>query len=108
MKAKHLLFFLVIIFSISFSSCKKEHQYQANATLTGYDPRECVCCGGLKIVIENHKPPSGTDFYLVEKMPDDFKIGDPPIFPIAVKIDYQVDTAHCFGNWVIINRIARR
>lgn len=105
---KKYFFILVFLFSMVFFGCKKGHSFESNATLIGYDMRECPCCGGLEITIDNVKPPDGWSFFLVNELPPDFKLGDNPHFPIKVSIDYSIDTIHCFKNMVNISRIQRR
>lgn len=99
-------FILFILFSLA--SCKKYLPIESNASLIGYDMRECPCCGGVEITIQNVEPPDGRAFFLVNELPPDFKSGDDPHFPVPVKIVYSIDTAHCFKNLVNISEIKRR
>ena len=80
----------------------------SNAEIIGYDARMCACCGGTEITIDNVQNPNGTSYFLIGKLPSNFTIPDNSKFPIAVKLDWIIDTAHCFGNYVDISRIARR
>jgi hypothetical protein len=93
-----------IIFGNCF--CKKDQPYQATAHVIGYDVRECACCGGLEIAIDNVNNPNGDGFFLIGKIPPSFKLGDNPKFPVSVKIDYSIDKVRCFGNDVDITRIS--
>jgi hypothetical protein len=79
-----------------------------NAEIVGLDYRLCPCCGGIEITIDNVQNPNGNSYFLVGSYPPNFVLGDNPTFPISVKIDWKVDTIHCFGNYVQITRIARR
>ena len=79
-----------------------------NAEIIGVDMRYCLCCGGYEITIVNAPAPNGSDFFLISKLPSNFQLPENPNFPIAVKIDWQKDTARCFGNFVNITRIAYR
>ena len=100
-------FVLAILILINFS-CKKIPHYQSNGEIIGYDARMCVCCGGTEITINNVQNPNGNDFFLIASKPSDFIIGSDENFPIAVTLDWKIDSAHCFGNYIDITRIARR
>ena len=80
----------------------------SNAEIIGYDVKKCACCGGTEITIDNTANPNGNAYFLVGQLPVDFTLGNNPKFPLAVKIDWKIDTAHCAGNFVDITRIARR
>jgi hypothetical protein len=104
-----LSFFGITIFILISFSCKKECTCgMSNAEIIGYDYRECVCCGGLELVIDNVTPPQGSQFFIISEIPSSYQIGNNPQFPIAVKIDYNIDTTFCDGNFVKITRIANR
>jgi len=79
-----------------------------NAQIIGWDLRMCPCCGGIEITIDNVPNPNGGSFFLTGHLPSNFNIGNNPKFPIAVKIDWNIDTAHCFGNYITISKISRR
>ena len=80
----------------------------SNAEITGFDYRMCPCCGGTEIIIDNIPNPNGNSSFLIGSLPSNFTIGDNPKFPIPVKIDWEIDTLRCFGNYVNILRIVRR
>ncbi|HEY5407082.1 MAG TPA: hypothetical protein VIJ92_08340 [Ginsengibacter sp.] len=103
-------FITLTILILTIFSCKKEKdgQYMNNAEIIGYDARMCVCCGGTEITIDNIQNPNGNSYFLIGNLPSNFTIGDNEKFPIAVKLDWIIDTAHCFGNYIDITRIARR
>ena len=100
----------LIVAIFTMVSCRKEAPYESNAELIGYDPKMCPtpCCGGLQITIDNTTNPDGTHFFLVYKLPNDFVLGNNPKFPVAVKIDYTIDSTHCGSGYVDISRIAKR
>ena len=93
---------------LTIFSCKKGESYMNNAEIIGYDARMCVCCGGTEITIDNVQNPNGNGYFLIGNLPSNFTLGDNPKFPIAVKLDWKIDIAHCFGNYIDITRIARR
>jgi len=102
---------LLVIFTITaltISSCKKDEPYKSDAELIGFDNAMCPCCGGIKITIDNVPNPNGNTCFLVGQLPANFILGANSKFPITVKVDWKIDTAHCFGNYIGIIRIARR
>lgn len=101
-------FIILTILILTIFSCKKEDQYMNNAQIIGYDAKMCVCCGGTEITIDNVQNSNGNTYFLIGDLPLNFTIGDNPKFPIAVKLDWKINTAHCFGNYINITRIARR
>jgi len=103
-----LLVFVVAATIFTTLSCRKDNPYMSNAEITGWDLRLCVCCGGITVTIDNVPNPNGYAFFLTGDLPAGFSLGDHPQFPIAVKIDWAIDTAHCSGKYIIISRIKRR
>ena len=102
---------LMLMLAISaIISCKKDDQcqYMNNAQIIGYDLRLCACCGGYQVTIDNVPNPNGNSFFLVSEFPSGFSVGDNPIYPILIKIDWEVDTSKCFGNYIKISKIAKR
>ncbi|MEO6221500.1 MAG: hypothetical protein ABIO81_13790 [Ginsengibacter sp.] len=111
MRLKRLIFILVAISAIialANISCKKEKPYMNNAEIIGADLRLCPCCGGHKITIDNVLNPNNFSYFLVAQLPAGFDLGDNPKYPIVVKIDWDIDTLHCYGNFINISRIARK
>ena len=103
-----VLFFMFTGTMLTILSCKKEVPFISNASITGIDLRTCVCCGGAVIKINKVPNPNGGDFFLIGNTPANFNLGNNPIFPIEVNIDWKIDTAKCFGNYINITRIERQ
>ena len=101
-------FRVLIALTLAITGCKKEAPYMSNAEITGFDYKMCLCCGGIEITIDNAPNPNGNTYFLIDQLPTNFTLGNNPKFPIAVTVDWKIDTAHCFGNYVDITRIARR
>jgi hypothetical protein len=101
-------FTTLTVLILTIFSCKKDEQYRSNAEIIGYDAKTCPCCGGTEIIIDNVQNTNGNAYFLVDKFPSNFTIGDNPKFPIAVKVDWKIDTLHCFRNYLDITRIERR
>ena len=76
--------------------------------IIGFDAKMCPCCGGTEITIDNFKNPNGYGYFLIGSLPSNFIIGDNSKFPIAVSLDWKLDTTHCSGNFIEITRIVRR
>lgn len=101
--------FILLLFTTALS-CKKqsECQYMNNAEIIGYDYRACVCCGGYQVKIDSVPNPNGNPFFLATEFPPGFSVGDNPTYPIAIKLDWLINTSGCYGNYIKILRIARR
>lgn len=106
-KQSSLIVGLLILMTLVVPACKKDDTYMNNAVIIGEDLRLCVCCGGLVIKIENVQNP-GAGFFLTGLLPQNFNLGDNPKYPIPVKIDWKIDSIRCYGNYIVISRIARR
>jgi hypothetical protein len=102
------LYVIVVALTSTIFCCKKELPYKSNAEIIGWDAKTCPCCGGAEIVIDSVQTPNGNPYFLTRSLPASFSLGENPKFPIPVKIDWKIDTLHCFGNYVDILRIARR
>jgi hypothetical protein len=108
---RYILFTLVIVIgflSYSSYSCKKDEKASSNAQILGFDQRLCPCCGGWIISIDNTLTPNGDSTFLAEDFPTGFEVGDTPVFPIPVMIEWKIDTARCNGTFVNISKIERR
>ena len=107
-KSATVLFAILTVMAFTILSCKKDEPYMSNAKIIGFDLKLCPCCGGHEVTIDNFSNPNGYPYFLAEQLPAGFNLGDNPKFPIAVKIDWKTNTAQCFGNYIVITRIARR
>jgi hypothetical protein len=89
---------LIIFYCILFSSCQ-EDDFKSSGIITGYDIRECICCGGFFIDIEN-------ETYRFYEVPQNSRLNlDNPSFPIYVKLDWTKDPNACLGDEIIVLRI---
>jgi hypothetical protein len=93
---------LVLLITFTLISCKKDPPTEYNGTLTGYDMRECACCGGIFIEIdksiyrfENLPPNSGIDLTV-------------DTFPINVVVEWHKKSPQCMGDEIIIDKIRKR
>jgi hypothetical protein len=93
-----LFTFLLVIASCSMG----EDEFRSNGTITGYDTRECVCCGGYFIDIDKAT-------YRFFDLPRNSNIDlDSATFPIYVKLDWAIDPNACLGDEIIVSRIEKR
>lgn len=76
--------------------------------IIGEDYATCACCGGTKITIDHFQNPNGNGYFLVGSFPSNFTISNNAKFPIAVTLDWENDSTRCFGNYIVVTRIARR
>jgi hypothetical protein len=97
------IIFIGVILLLCFSSCSEDgSEFMSNGTITGIDFRECVCCGGYFIEINDstyrfYTMPSGSDVPL-----------ENPVFPIYVKLDWAKADTVCLGDEIKVLRIEKR
>jgi hypothetical protein len=100
--------FLMSIILIMFTTCDKEEQYMGEGVITGYDPRDCVCCGGLLINLNSSSTELFTDStFQVDLVPTDFIIDTNTIFPMFIKLDYSRNNKLC-GKTIDILKFERK
>lgn len=103
--------FLILAFLSVFliAACKKDNDCGIGdkATITGYDMRKCMCCGGYMIEFDNQRYSVYKDFYLTAGFPDNFDISIDSKFPIRVRIVWQVDETYCDGKFIKIKSIRK-
>jgi len=100
---KRIIHTLILIFLITIASCSTEDDlFRSTGKITGIDVRECACCGGYFIEIENV-------VYRFYNLPDNSKLNlENPNFPIYVKLDWTNDANACLGDEIIVSRIEKR
>ena len=100
---KIIIIFSVLLITLSIASCSSEEdEFRSNGTITGYDVRECSCCGGFYIEIDNTT-------YRFYDLPKNSRLNlDNPTFPIYVKLDWNKDANACLGDEIIVSRIEKR
>ena len=98
---KRLFIGIVVVMSIKACSLS-EDDFRSNGTIIGADTRECSCCGGFYIDIDNQT-------YRFYTIPDDSKLNlVNPVFPINVKLDWSNDPNACLGDEIIVLKIEER
>jgi hypothetical protein len=99
---------LFLVFIITMVSCNDESNplpnegYESTGTITGTDPRDCMCCGGWFIVI-------GDSTYRFDAFPKDNNIDIANlVYPFKVYLDWDKDETPCLGDEIIVTRIKKK
>jgi hypothetical protein len=90
-----ILIALLCLFTIT--NCQKSVNGEtiSDAVITGFDARDCVCCGGLMINFNNDPVPYSGTFYLINELPVKPVIDNNTKFPLYVKITWSYDNKVC-------------
>lgn len=96
---RKIIFFLIgtAFFGLILIDCQKSGNSDLinDVVITGYDARDCVCCGGLMINFENDPIPYSGEFYLVDKLPVNSVIGSDTKFPLYARVTWKYSTMKC-------------
>jgi hypothetical protein len=85
-----------------FTSCKKEDSDLSDGLITGFDYRECVCCGGIFIDID-------ATTYRFQQLPDNSNLVlEEGTFPVKVSLRWKKDDIACMGDEIIVEYIVKR
>ncbi len=91
----------ILLFNIL--SCSSDvNEFKDDGTITGYDVRECACCGGYfidirKVTYRFFELPVNTNFNL-----------DSASFPVYVRLDWTKNVNSCLGDEITILRIEKK
>lgn len=93
---------IIISLVLGWQACQKNNDYQSTGVITGPDMRECICCGGYFIEINDST-------YNFDNLPNDSQIDlAQETFPLAVKLDWDYDRK-CGGiQYITISRISKK
>jgi hypothetical protein len=108
MKTANLL--IILLLFITFDSCeqKEEYTFMGEGVITGYDPRDCACCGGLLINLNSSSTELITDStYQINLIPKNFDINVYSTFPVFIRLDYERNNKMC-GKTIDIIRFERQ
>jgi hypothetical protein len=96
---KRLIAVIGIICTLTILSCQKSTDKDAltDAVITGFDIRDCVCCGGLMINFKNDPLPYSGEFYLVNELPPKPVIDNNTKFPLYVRVLWKYNDKVCGG-----------
>lgn len=97
------IIFIGVILLLAFSSCSEDgSEFMSNGTITGIDFRECVCCGGYFIDINDST-------YRFFTIPANSEVQlENTVFPIYVKLDWVKADTVCLGDEIKVLRIQKR
>ncbi len=101
--SKSCIFTLILFSSLFFSACIKD-AYPAKGVLVGYDPRDCACCGGYYVNLDNNNTVN-LNTKVAGTLPVDFTF-DASEFPLKVQFAYE--NGSCPSNNIIITKIRMR
>lgn len=99
---KKIIFAGILLFIILISCTEDDNLFMSNGIITGIDIRECSCCGGYFIDINDstyrfYTIPAGSDVQLENHN-----------FPIYVKLDWAKADTVCLGDEIKVIRIGKR
>ncbi|MBS3913863.1 MAG: hypothetical protein KG003_05150 [Bacteroidetes bacterium] len=99
-----IVILLGVVALFSTTSCYKKKTVEGfhPAVITGFDARECACCGGLLINFQNHVNSFDGEYRTISNDPAEFGITDSTAFPVYMKVRYAIDTTKCDGNFIKI------
>ena len=101
MKIKKALLVILTLVAIIIS-CDKEENYQSTGVITGPDVRDCICCGGFFIEIDDstynfESLPASSGIDLIEDT-----------FPINVNLDWTFDRECGDIEYIDISKIKKQ
>jgi len=102
MNFKKTLFIVLLLTGVILSCEKEKDDYQSTAVITGPDIRECICCGGYLIEMNDST-------YNFDTLPASSNIDlSTETFPLNVKLDWSYDR-DCGGiKYITISRITKQ
>jgi hypothetical protein len=79
--------------------CRKEDPCMDPGTITGLDPRDCMCCGGWFIEIQD-------TMRRFDQLPADCIIDFSTVtYPLKVKLDWKKKDTTCLGDEIRVIRM---
>jgi len=92
------LIVITLILSL-LTGCRKEDKYMDTGTITGTDPRDCMCCGGWFIEIKD-------TMRRFDQLPADCVIDFNTItYPLKVKLHWKKRDPLCIGDEIIVSKM---
>ena len=101
MELKNLLIMFVLFAFVAISSCKDGDDFQSTGLIIGPDVRDCICCGGFVIEIEDST-------YNFDALPGSSPIDlENETFPVKVKLDWTHERLCGDIQYISISRIEK-
>lgn len=96
---------LACILLLFFTNCKNGETFEI-AIITGFDNRECSCCGGFMLNFNSNPTPYQGEFKLADSFPPNVKIDVTDDFPIHVNVKWRFAEEACIDlSRIIIDEI---
>lgn len=90
---------LIVILFLSLSACRKDVDCMDSGTITGTDPRDCMCCGGWFIEIKD-------TLRRFDQVPADCTIDFNTVaYPLKVRVDWKKKEQLCLGDEIVISKL---
>lgn len=105
---KIIMLLLLATLFLNISCSNPDEPSMDDGVITGYDLRECACCGGLMINFLNETQSYKGEYYLISNVPADLGISDTAKFPLFVRVNWKKDSISCINNKVTITKIEFR
>ena len=102
--SKLIISVFIGIASLFFSACIKD-EYPAKGYIVGYDPRDCICCGGYYINLDNNST-FNSNTKVAGTLPAGF-VFDASELPLKVQFDWEAGGG-CLPENIIVKKIKRR
>ena len=81
------------------AGCRKDVDCMDSGTITGLDPRDCMCCGGWFIEIKD-------TVRRFDQVPADCTIDFSTVtYPLKVKVDWKKRDTTCLGDEILVTRL---
>jgi hypothetical protein len=98
---KKLIIISIVLLPILIA-CKKENNIPDTGTIIAYDLRECACCGGWFIEINDST-------YRFLQLPANSNLDlQNAAFPVKVELSWQKDPAGCLKDEILIFEIRKK
>jgi len=81
------------------AACHKETDTMDRGTITGADPRDCMCCGGWFVEIRD-------TLHRFDLVPDGCTIDlNTATYPLKVKLDWKKKEQLCLGDEIVVSKM---
>lgn len=98
-------FFLILLATSLFAGACIKDPYPVKGTLVGYDPRDCACCGGYLLNL-NDDTTWNAETRVSSVLPSNL-VFTPEDLPLKVQFDYT-DGGSCLPESITVTKIKRR
>ena len=95
---KWKLIALAMVVFLAF--CNKEDEMD-KGIITGLDPRDCMCCGGWFVVINDNT-------WRFDQIPEECTIDfSTAVYPMDVKLEWIKKIPHCLGDEIVVTKLVK-